>query len=169
MIMNTQLARSTALALAAWAATLVIAQVRQADAASKRISALACTDLNRATYVDGAVEHDNDEEGESQTTEVACAVPSDSALAHSQVVTLNVYGNEPTGASNWSRACVRDNDTLVAAACGPTKNWGSGTGGVRTVDVSVWQAEPSHYPFVISKLDAGSSGAAYLFGIYVAN
>ena len=102
------------------------------------------------------------------SVQVACALPSDTTLSHASTVTLNVYGSEAAGGSNWSRACVRDNDSMDAAACGPTKSWGSGTRGVKNIDVSEWQAEPTHFPFVISKLDAGDSRSE-LFGIYMAN
>ena len=165
--MNIQLTKSMVLGLAAWAVTSVMTQVGPADAASRRVSALACTDLSRAYYDDGAVMYGADEDYDPETVEVTCGVPSDTTLTHANTVTLHVYGTEPSGSSNWSRACVQDNDAQEAA-CGPTKNWGSGTRGVRNVDVSEWQAEPSHYPFVVTKLDA-TGGIAGLFGIYMSN
>lgn len=122
--MKIQLAGTVVLGLTAWAATLVVAEAEPADAASRRVAGLTC--VGYAGHHDGAVWYQNEAEYDPDTTEVECPVQSDSTLSHSTVVTLNVYGSEATGRSNWSRACVRDNDSLDDAACGPTKNWGSG-------------------------------------------
>lgn len=141
---------------------LAALQTSDAAAAFARVHSLACTQ----PIIGGTTKHPDIVHSGDLTWQrsgvIYCAVPTDGALPHMDVVYLNVHGYEPSGESNTAKACVQDYDA-IASTCGTTKNWGSAYSGAIGIDVSKWSSNSSWFPFVTLSMTPGSR----VFGIYL--
>lgn len=97
---------------------------------------------------------------------IYCPVISDSTIAHSNTLYLNVHGRNTVSGTSYSRACTK-NAWNTASNCGTQKTWVSTTGGMvaESVDVSIWQAEFASFPYLYNYMQAGT----YLYGFWMAN
>lgn len=148
----------------AYLATLALFGGSEAQAAVRRLHAGGI--CHEAYPTDSSfVQHQNvlhSSRGVNDTVWINCAVPSDSTLAHNGVVTLNIHGFEPAGASIYSQACSKAFNS-ASISCGAIANWGASYAGATISDKSAW-VDGAAFPYILTNLRNGD-----LFGYYMAN
>jgi hypothetical protein len=103
----------------------------------------------------------------NQYAAATCGIPSDTAITHTSVTTLQIHGdnNRPSSPYPWFAACVHDWDGL-AISCGTSLSVGPGVFNAAP-SRSAWNSatKTDWYPYI----DVNTYGSEEIYGIYVAN